>query len=67
MHAALRSCADMDTSLTVHEQSEKREASKTARTREGPHPAFEAAAEREARFVERPEVYSHCYCGLDTA
>ena len=67
MHAAVRSCTDMVTSSTVHEQSKKREASKTARTRAGPHRAFDTAAEREARFVERPELCSHCYCGLDTA
>ena len=58
MHAAVRSCTDMDTSLTVHEQSERREASNTARTREGLPHAFETAVEKEA---------SHCYCGLGTA
>ena len=67
MHAAVRSCTGMDTLSMVHEQSERREASKTAKTREGRHPAFKTVAEREARFVERPELGSHCYCGLDTA
>ena len=38
----------------------------TTGTREGPHCAFETAAEREARFVERLEFCSHCYCGIDT-
>ena len=32
-----------------HEQNERREASKTMRTREGQRHAFETAAEREAR------------------
>ena len=36
----------------MHEQSERREASKTARMREGPRHAFEIATEREARFVK---------------
>ena len=44
------------------EQSERRrEALKTARTREGPHYAFQTAAEKETRFVETPELCSHCY------
>ena len=36
----------------MHELSERREASKTAKIREGPRHAFEIAAEREARFVK---------------
>ena len=62
MHAAVRSCTcscctDMDTSSTVHEQSERIEASKTARTREGPRHAFETAAEREAIKVCRKTTH----------
>ena len=55
---------DVDTSSTVHEQSERREASKMARMREGPRHAFERVVEREASFVERPEFcYRHCLTG----
>ena len=58
----LRHAVQTRTLLTVHRPwAERKE------RLQRPRHAFETAAEREARFVERPEFCSHCYCGLDTA